>query len=81
MPKAKLNPFDTITEKTLRAAVDQLPEKTRHDLLSIALGLDFEAGNITIPDGDDIPPHLREANRKRIDALPADVRASFLGQN
>lgn len=76
-----LNPFDTISDKSLRAAVERLPKKTRDDLLSHALGIGLGAGEFTIPDSDDLPPKLRAANRARIENLPPDIRAEMLGQS
>lgn len=83
MPNQKntADPLDIVTDKALRKAVSELPADERDHLLSVAMGHDLMSGDITIPDSDDLPPDIRAMNRKRIDALPPNERANFLGQN
>lgn len=82
MPKKNTaNPIDIVSPKALRAAVLELPKAQRDHAIARAMGIDLESGEITVPDSPDLPPALRAKNRKRIDALPANERANFLGQS
>ena len=78
---AKLTILDIISPNHLLAAVETLPPADKDRVIGIAMGMALEAGEVTVPDGDDLPPRLRAANRKRIDALPPDERAAMLGLN
>lgn len=70
MPKKKLKTvLDTLSDKLIADTVRKLPAKERAPLEALCMNRALIAGEITVPDGEDLPPKLRAANLERIKAI------------
>lgn len=68
-----------LSNKALATALRAVPANEVQDLIAAAMGLALRRGEVTIPDGVDIPPKARRENLERIRKIrDPRVRAEFL---